>query len=96
MAAAVLTKEQRQHLLSRIAQRNTELRSKNPRKGTPPTAVARAVALVQAWEADQHELWNKRQKALSDAQQKALTSVEFPASREAALAAVVAYETKSI
>jgi hypothetical protein len=95
MATNILTKEQRQHLLQRITTRATGLRSA-PRQRTMPTAIAKAAALVKAWEADQSAAYSKRQQEIQAAQTKATAAVEFPTSREAAVRAVEAFEAKAI
>lgn len=95
MATSILTKEQRMHLLSRITTRATALRSM-PRRSAMPTAVEKAVALVKAWEADQSAAYTKRQHEIHVAQTKATSSVEFPTTREAAVRAVEAFESKAI
>ncbi len=95
MATSILTKEQRNHLLSRITTRATSLRGE-PRKRIMPAAVERARATVDAWEADQRAAISKRQREIHEAQTKATAAVEFPASREAAVRAVEAFEAKAI
>ncbi len=95
MATSILTKEQRNHLLSRITTRATSLRSA-PRKRDMPVAVAKAAALVKAWEADQSTAYAKRANEIQAAQTKATSAVEFPTSREAAVRAVEAFESKAI
>lgn len=95
MATNILTKEQRQHLLSRITTRGTGLRSA-PRQRVMPIAVAKAAALVKAWEADQSSAYTRRQQEIQTAQTKATAAVEFPTTREAAVRAVEAFESKAI
>lgn len=95
MATSILTKEQRAHPLSRVTQRATNLRSM-PRRQSMPTAVEKAAALVKAWEADQSAAYTKRQTEIHAAQTKATSAVEFPTTREAAMRAVEAFESKAI
>lgn len=91
---AIITKEQRAHLLQRIQDRYAALRYQDPPE--PPAKVEAARKLVQAWEADVVTARKTREAKVLRGLAAAREAVEFAASPEAALTAVRVFETLKV
>ena len=85
-----LTKDQRNHLLARIAAAHRELQY--PAATEAPARVKAAKKIVADYENEQATRREARSKKLNNAIQEARESVEFAASADAALKVVKALE----
>ena len=92
---ATISKDQRAHLLQRVAERYSVLRNTTPAY-KEPAAVTKARQLVREHDTAQGDVRAARSLRLGQAHLHAKEAIEFAATPEAALAAVKAFETLKV